>query len=165
VTTTAVRQYGDILLRHMLHDLVGLGRSDPEDESEPFNMAYLAMRGSGVVNAVSRLHGQVSRRIFQPLFPRWPQQEVPVGHVTNGVHTPTWDSLDADALWTAVCGKNRWRGATDTAETEFRRLGDSELWQLRNLERQCLIEYTRKRLAWQRASQGAPAQEVADGER
>jgi len=74
-------------------------------------MAYLAIRGSAVVNGVSRLHGVVSRRIFQGLFPRWPALELPVGHVTNGVHTPTWDSAQADALWTKACGSERRRGA------------------------------------------------------
>ena len=69
-----------------------LGRQNPDDSSEPFNMAYLAIHGSGAVNGVSRLHGCVSRHIFAPLFPRWPEDEVPVGHVTNGVHMPTWDS-------------------------------------------------------------------------
>ena len=49
------------------------GTADRQDSSEPFNMAYLAVRGSGAVNGVSQLHGQVSRRIFQPLFPRWPE--------------------------------------------------------------------------------------------
>ena len=63
-------------------------------------MAYLAIRGSGAVNGVSRLHGKVSRHLFLPLFPRWPEDEVPVGHVTNGVHMPTWDSAPADDLWT-----------------------------------------------------------------
>ena len=52
-------------------------------------MAYLAIRGSGAANGVSRLHGKVSRRLFLPLFPRWPEDEIPVGHVTNGVHMPT----------------------------------------------------------------------------
>ncbi len=55
-------------------------------------MAYLALRGSGQVNGVSKLHGEVSRQIFGPLFPRWPRAEVPIGSVTNGIHVPTWDS-------------------------------------------------------------------------
>jgi len=80
------------------HDLLALGRRDPGDPSESFNMAYLAIRGSGAVNGVSRLHGKVSRHLFEPLFPRWPAGEIPVGHVTNGVHMPTWDSAAADAL-------------------------------------------------------------------
>ena len=81
-------------------------------------MAYLAIRGSGAVNGVSCLHGKVSRHLFGPLFPRWPTEEVPVGHVTNGVHIPTWDSEAADKLWTQVCGKGRWLGTTETLETE-----------------------------------------------
>ena len=85
-------------------EVLALGRSRPDDD-EPFNMAYLAMRGSLATFGVSRLHGGVSRRIFQPLFPRWPEIEVPVGHVTNGVHVPSWDSPAADDLWTAACGK------------------------------------------------------------
>jgi starch phosphorylase len=69
------------------HDLLALGRRDPNDAAEPFNIAYLAIRGSAAVNAVSRLHGKVSRQLFGSLFPRWPVDEVPVEHVTNGVHT------------------------------------------------------------------------------
>ena len=91
-------------------DLLATGRQNPEDNSEPFNMAYLAVRGSGQINGVSKLHGKVSREIFQPLFPRWPREEVPIGSVTNGIHVPTWDSAEADALWTSACGKKRWRG-------------------------------------------------------
>jgi starch phosphorylase len=79
-------------------------------------MAYLAIRGSGAVNGVSRLHGAVSRRLFQNLFPRWPETEVPVGHVTNGVHVPTWDSAEADSLWEKACGEERWRGSLERVE-------------------------------------------------
>ena len=94
-------------------------------------MAYLAIRGSGAVNGVSRLHGEVSRHLFQPLFPRWPEEEVPVGHVTNGVHMPTWDSAAADDLWTEACGKDRWLGTTETLERDMRRVSDARLWQFR----------------------------------
>ena len=80
---------------------------------ERFNMAYLAMRGAVATFGVSALHGAVSRRIFQPLFPRWPEREVPVGHVTNGVHMPSWDSRAADAVFTAAWGKERWRQMAD----------------------------------------------------
>ncbi len=90
-----------------------------------FNMAYLAIRGSGAVNGVSRLHGKVSRHLFEPLFPRWPADEVPVGHVTNGVHMPTWDSAAADDLWTEACGKDRWLGTTETLEQDIRRVSDA----------------------------------------
>ena len=79
-----------------LDEILVLGRARADDGNEPFNMAYLAIRGSMQSFGVSRLHGHVSRHIFQPLFPRWPEEEVPVGHVTNGVHVPSWDSPGAD---------------------------------------------------------------------
>ena len=106
--------YAEQKLGIKLHDLLALGRQNPNDSSENFNMAYLAVRGSGAVNGVSRLHGKVSRHLFELLFPHWPEDEVPVGHVTNGVHMPTWDSAPADDLWTERCGKDRWLGATET---------------------------------------------------
>jgi glucan phosphorylase len=62
-----------------LEDLLAMDRQNSADSSQSFNMAYLALRGSGQINGVSKLHGQVSRQIFQPLFPLWPQEDVPIG--------------------------------------------------------------------------------------
>ena len=143
-----------------LYDLLALGRQNPNDSFEPFNMAYLAVRGSGAVNGVSRLHGQVSRRIFTPLFPRWPENEVPIGHVTNGVHMPSWDSEEFDALWTGACGKDRWRGTLETLEEEMRDVSDSRLWECRASARQSLVEYVRERLSRQLEASGASPEEV-----
>lgn len=144
-----------------MREFLALGRQNPDDQSEPFNMAYLAMRGSGVMNGVSRLHGEVSRRIFQPLFQRWPEGEVPVGHITNGVHVPTWDSLWSDQLWTSSCGKDRWRGDLATVEQGLRRVPDAKLWEMRVEQRRCTVECVRKRLARQLASQSASPDQVA----
>src|SRR5262249_29351157 len=114
-----------------VEQLLALGRGRPADASEPFNMAHLAIRGSVAVNGVSRLHGSVSRALFQSLFPRWPTDEVPIGHVTNGVHVPTWDSEAADTLWTRACGKDRWTGTQEGLEARFRSVTDADLWALR----------------------------------
>jgi starch phosphorylase len=138
-----------------LHDLLAMGRLNPNDSSESFNMAYLAIRGSGAVNGVSRLHGEVSRHLFESLFPRWPVDEVPVGYVTNGIHTPTWDSATADDLWTEACGKDRWLGNTKTLEENIRRVSDVRLWQFRIDARKSLIEFARQRLSRQLAVGGA----------
>ncbi len=143
-----------------LHDLLALGRRNPNDSLEPFNMAYLAVRGSRAVNGVSRLHGQVSRRIFQILFPGWPEDEVPVGHVTNGVHMASWDSEETDALWTGSCGKDRWIGTLETLEEDIRGLPDYRLWECRASARQSLIEYVRERLSRQLEAAGASPEEV-----
>ena len=137
------------------HDLMSLGRQNPNDDAEPFNMAYLALRGSGAVNGVSRLHGQVSRHLFAPLFPRWPEDEVPVGFVTNGVHMPTWDSVAADDLWTSACGKDRWQGTTATLEQDVRTIPDEPLWKLRLINRESLIDYIRTHLPRQLSASGA----------
>jgi starch phosphorylase len=156
--------YAKNLLGISLHDLMALGRRNPDDPSEPFNMAYLALRGSGAVNGVSRLHGKVSRRIFQPLFPRWSVDEVPVGHVTNGVHMPTWDSAEADDLWTESCTKERWLGETETLEEQMLCVVDPAFWQLRAAARKSLIEYVRERLSRQLEALGASPDEVEEAE-
>jgi starch phosphorylase len=138
-----------------LDDLLALGRKDANNGNEPFNMAFLAMRGSGTVNGVSLLHGSVSREIFQPLFPRWPRLEVPIGHVTNGVHMASWDSQEADELWTRACGKSRWRGDLDTMRSSIERLSDEDLWLFRTAQRLQLIRYARRRLVRQMQERGA----------
>jgi starch phosphorylase len=142
-------------------DLLALGRQNPDDPNEPFNMAYLAMRGSGAINGVSQLHGRVSRHIFSPLFPRWPVDEVPVGHVTNGVHMPTWDSAAADIVWTDACGKGRWLGISDTLEADVRKVPDEKLWALRAASRQSLVEYARETVGRQMASGGATPEAIS----
>ena len=152
--------YAEQKLGISLHDLLALGRQNPKDSSESFNMAYLAIHGSGAVNGVSRLHGKVSRHLFEPLFPHWPEDEVPIGHVTNGVHMPSWDSAPADDLWTEACGKDRWLGTTETLEQDIRRVSDSSLWQLRNVASKSLVEYARERLSRQLTSSGASHEEV-----
>ncbi len=154
--------YAQNMLGISIRDLLALGRRNPNDSSEPFNMAYLAVRGSGAVNGVSRLHGQVSRRIFQPLFPRWAEDEVPVGQVTNGVHMSSWDSEEFDALWTGSCGKNRWIGTLETLEEDIRGISDSKLWECRASARQTLVEYVRERLSRQLEAAGASPGEVED---
>jgi starch phosphorylase len=143
-----------------LNDLLALGRRNPDDSSESFNMAYLALRGSGAVNGVSSLHGKVSRHIFMPLFPRWPQDEIPIGHVTNGVHMPSWDSEAADDLWTEACGKYRWLGITKTLEGNIRSISDAKLWQFRTASTKSFIDYVRERLSRQLASSGASPEEA-----
>ena len=164
-----IRQYLDHYaqdeLRISLDDLLKIGRQNPGDNAEPFNMAYLALGGSGHVNGVSKLHGEVSRQIFQPLFPHWPQAEVPISSVTNGIHVPTWDSVEADTLWTTACGKKRWRGDR-AVEDDIRHLTDEQIWQMRSTERKTLIDRLRIRYSRQLSSEGgdpSDANHIFDG--
>lgn len=128
------------------NELLALGRKNPGDANEFFNMAYLAMRGSGAVNGVSRLHGKVSRAIFSSLYPQWPEKEVPVGYVTNGVHAASWDSVEADNLWTNACGKTRWLGSIEKLKEGISSMSDSEIWQMRMVARKSLVEFVRTQL-------------------
>jgi len=157
------RKYAEESLHIEFEELMALGRKNPLDHSEDFNMAYLALRGSCAANGVSQLHGTVSRKIFQGLFPRWPEIEVPIGAVTNGVHMPTWDSAEADELWTDECGQDRWRGTLESIQ-RLDNVSDAQLWELRTKARQSLIRHVRKRLSRQRLQQGAPRQEIAQAE-
>ncbi len=143
-------------------ELLALGRANPGNMNEPFNMAYLALRGCASVNAVSRLHGRVSRRIFQPLFPRWPEAEVPVAYVTNGVHVPSWDSAGADTFWTESCGKGRWVGTLEEVEHAICCADDESFWKLRTKSRQQFVEAVRRRLARHRAAHGNGAAALAE---
>ncbi len=136
--------------------LMGLGRAHAHDVAEPFNMAYLAARTCARINGVSELHGRVSRRIFAPLYPRWPEAEVPVTHVTNAVHVPSWDSPWADHLWTTACGKERWLGDPQQLSEAVGRLTDAQVWDFRAMERRDLVDYARRRLQRQLSQRGQP---------
>ena len=144
-----------------LDALLALGRANPRDSREWLNMAWLATRLSGAVNAVSARHGQVSRRIFQVLFPRWPEAEVPVGHVTNGVHVPSWDSAEADALWTRACGSDRWEGTMEELEPKLLAASDEDLWTFRAAARAKLVEFVRDRLGRQLSAAGITGDRLA----
>ena len=158
------RQYAQDVLQISMSSFLALGRQDPENQSQPFSMALLALRGSAAVNGVSRLHGKVSRHLFQNIFPRWPEAEVPISHVTNGVHVPIWDSEAADDLWTEACGKQRWDSDLKKIEEDIRGVPDAHLWRMRTASRKSLIGFIRGRLTRQIAGHGASAEEIGEVE-
>lgn len=135
-----------------IDELLSLGRRVQDDPVKPFNMAYLGIRGSGAVNGVSELHGDVSRKLFAPLFPEWPIEQIPVGHVTNGVHVPSWSSKASVKLWTEACGPDPWLNDFENAEHRFRDIPDEALWELRNRNRPRLVSCARAYYARQLAA-------------
>lgn len=135
--------------------LLQLGRARNGDPDEPFNMTYLAMRGCGYVNAVSRLHRDVSRDLFQGLYPRWPTHEIPVDAITNGVHMPSWDSPWADRVWEEAGGKDRWRGSVEDVLGAVDEMENQRLWSFRCEERANLVHYARSRLKRQLMQRGS----------
>ncbi len=155
-------RYAKYELGISLQALLAMGRKQPQDPREPFNMAYLATRGAGAVNAVSQLHGHTSRFIFRELFPRWPIDAVPVGHVTNGIHLPTWVSPNAEAHWHELHGDDTpWRGTDKVSVAELlARVDDRWLWQIRQHARSDLLAFVRSHLARSLAVHGASPSEI-----
>jgi len=161
-----IRQYAKYYAEKIgltLGELNALGRM--ADEESLVN-AVLAMRGSILANGVSKLHGRVSRSIFQSLFFRWPQSEVPLGHVTNGVHIPTWSSPAAREMWTR-CTEDPWWWSKTSGKpfSSIEKLDDRELWEYRNQARRDLVEYLRRRLARQLKEHNEPPEALANASR
>jgi len=121
-------------------------------DSPRLNMALLALNMSGRFNGVSRIHQKVTQTIFQPFFPRWPAEDIPADYVTNGIHTPSWDSPESDAIWTRACGKDRWRRPLQKS-CPMTDVTDEALWEMRRLQRTRLVAYLRRRLASQHCEQ------------
>lgn len=134
-----------------MEKLLSLGQLHP---GEDFNMAILAIKSSGCVNGVSELHGVVSRQLFKDSFPRWPEEEVPVGFVTNGIHVPSWQSGFANDLWVETCGKGLWHGLKNGAESKMSTVSDEKIWQLRNEARATLVNRGRRLLGRQLSARG-----------
>lgn len=119
-----------------------------------FMPARVALRECGIANAVSRRHGEHTRRLFAGLFPRWPLAEIPIGYITNGVHTPSWDSIEADRVWEQSCGKGRWREDLSEMEQQIAAIASKELWNIRQSNRAHFVQFTRDRLAQQLRESG-----------
>lgn len=157
--------YAKNRLKISIKDLLALGQENPDNPHELFNMAFLSMRGCAFANAVSGLHEAVSKRLFGPLFPRMPEEEIPIGHVTNGIHVPSWESIEADALWKNSCGKDRWHQETSALCNKIYALPDKELWEMRTKSRQRLIDFARKRKVFEFSIAGATYEEISGADK
>ncbi|MFN0119983.1 MAG: alpha-glucan family phosphorylase [Blastocatellia bacterium] len=143
------------------HDFMALGRNDARDEHEPFCMTVLALRLAEHSNGVSRLHGQVSRRMWQSLWPDVPEDEIPIGHVTNGIHIRSWVSREMDEIYNRYLGTH-WRHEPADAALWARvhRVSAEELWRVHEGRRERLVALARRRLRQQMERRGAPQAEI-----
>jgi len=139
-------------------ELMALGRVDPRNQQEPFCMTVLALKASRSANAVSELHGRVSRKMWKPLYPDKSEEDVPIGHITNGIHLVGWMKGPVRRFWKSKLGLS-WD--KDINEPEFWQrmldpefVSDEELWALRYRLRRALIEFTRRRLLIKRTAMG-----------
>ncbi|RME25301.1 MAG: alpha-glucan family phosphorylase [Deltaproteobacteria bacterium] len=126
--------------------LLGLGRVEPENEKETFCMTVLAMKLCRKRNGVSALHGQVTREMWHGLWPSLPAEHVPVGHVTNGVHTETWMAAEVRDLLHLHLGSGWMHEPEETGNWEgVESMGNEEVWAVRNLLKIKLLEHLKKR--------------------
>ena len=142
-------------------DLLALGRVDARDGSAAFSMPVLAMRTADHYNGVSELHGEVSRKMWQGLWPDLPEHEIPIDFITNGVHTPSWVASEMGALFTRYLGP-RWAEQLDDPELWERayEIPDAELWQVHEHRRHRLVQHARKWLHGTAERRGAGREEM-----
>ncbi len=152
-------------LQLSFHDFLALGRQNPGNNSEDFCMTILALRMASHSNGVSRLHGLVSRKMWNNVWPGITLDEVPIISITNGAHAPTWVSRDMAGLFTRYLGP-RWREDPNDYALWSRidHIPDEELWRTHERRRERLVAYARQRFRAQLAAAGAPPAEAAQAD-
>jgi len=133
-----------------LHQLMALGRVDPDNHHESFTMTVLALKLARRANAVSSLHGEVSRNMWQPLWPGRGEDEVPIGHVTNGVHVLSWLAPQMQQLFERRLGPNWATSLGEPAGLEaINAIDDGELWETHQTLKARLLDFARRRAVLQ----------------
>ena len=139
-----------------LDRLMGLGRVNPSDGNETFCMTVLALKLSRKANAVSSLHGQVSRAMWTSLYPGVAEERVPIGHITNGVHVPTWLAPPMRRVFDRHLGPDWPQRSGDPATWDaIETLDAGELWETHQLLKNGLIAFARRRAVAASARSGA----------
>lgn len=130
--------------------LMGLGRVEPQNEGEPFCMTVLALKLSRRANAVSSLHGKVSRRMWAHLWPWRVEEEIPIGHITNGVHVPTWLAYQMLQLYNRHFAHDwvRHMGEPETWQ-KIHTVDPGELWETHYALKNLLLSFVRRRVSRQ----------------
>jgi starch phosphorylase len=144
------------------HDnLMGFGRENPTDYGEPFCMTVLGLKLARRVNAVSSLHGEVSRAMWRGLYPGGSEDEVPIGHVTNGVHVPSWLAPQMRRLYDRHLGVG-WQRQSGASQTwsAIESVDDGELWETHLSLKAQLLDFARRRAHEQAARRKEPAEQL-----
>ncbi|MDR0525257.1 MAG: alpha-glucan family phosphorylase [Spirochaetaceae bacterium] len=147
------------------NDFLGLGRINPGDDRETFCMTVLALKMAAYANGVAKLHGLVSREMWKGLWPHLPLEEIPIGHVTNGVHPRTWVSNNMIELLDRYFGLHFEEEPTDLAVWErMNRISDEELWRTHERRRERLVAFARDRIRQRYARTGAVERQIQEAE-
>ncbi|HDP95143.1 MAG TPA: alpha-glucan family phosphorylase [Candidatus Aminicenantes bacterium] len=144
-------------------EFLDLGRMRPDDGREGFSMTVAAIRHCARVNAVSLLHGRVSRRMWHTLWPGVPENEVPIAGVTNGVHLRTWISEEIDSLLCTHLGRDwdRRQSEKEMWQQGVDKIPAAELWRARETARERMVAQLRRRVALSLSRHGASEHRVA----
>ncbi len=143
-------------------EFFALGRQEPNNKEEPLNLTVLALRMSGYHNGVSELHGAVSRKLWANVWPGLPVDEVPIGHITNGIHTRTFLSHDMAAVYDRYLGPDWQEKPADmTVWKAVDTIPDTELWRTHEQRRERLVVFARRHFRQQLLKRGAGASELA----
>ncbi|HMO34446.1 MAG TPA: alpha-glucan family phosphorylase [Gemmatales bacterium] len=144
------------------NELMALGREIVMDANETFCMTVLALKLSNVSNGVSKLHGSVSRKMWRRIWPDVPDHELPISHITNGIHTGFWISPELALLFKRYTGCDPIdRPCDHTFWNKIEKVPDGELWRTIERNRQHLIVFARSRLKAQLERRGALLREIA----
>ena len=143
-------------------EFLALGRQEEGNDDEPTSLTVLALRLASNRNGVSELHGNVSRRLWAGVWPDLPADEVPITHITNGIHTGSWISYDQAALYDRYLGPD-WQGQPSEASIweTVDQIPDTELWRTHERRRERLVAFARRRLREQLERRGAGGVELA----
>ncbi|MCA9065571.1 MAG: alpha-glucan family phosphorylase, partial [Planctomycetaceae bacterium] len=144
------------------HGIMGLGRVDPQNGGESFCMTVLALKMCRIANGVSNLHGVVSREMWAGLWPWRSVEEIPIGHITNGVHVPTWLAAQMRVVYDRVLPE-RWYMRTGEPQVwnSFESITPGELWEVHFALKNRLIAYARRQAADQARGRGEDESVVA----
>jgi starch phosphorylase len=141
--------------------LMGLGRVEPQNEHEPFCMTVIGLKLSRRANAVSSLHGDVSRRMWAHLWPWRVEEEIPIGHITNGVHIPSWLAYPMHLLYDRVLRSDwqEWMGDAKVWQSLYN-VDPGELWETHSDLKNRLLDFVRRRVGRQARRRNEPDEAI-----
>lgn len=145
-----------------LKSFMALGRQNPEDEKEKFCMTVLGMKTSRYANAVSSLHGVVTRRMWRGLWPNKTEEEIPVGHITNGVHVPTWMAPQIKRLFERSMPNWSEESIDPNVWSEVYGIDSGDLWETHCALKNRLFDFARRRVGRQLTRVGASPEAIEE---
>ena len=156
-----LKEYVETNLKLPFNEFLKLGKINPDDNNEWFCMTVLALKLTQYCNGVSKLHGHVSRKMWSGIWPNLPVDEIPITHITNGIHANSWISREMAELFFRYLG-TRWVDTPEDNEIwkKIEEIPDTELWRTHERRKERLVAFVRRRLKQQLQEKGAPKEKI-----